>query len=101
METLFPDDIIENDTENQRNISKRIEENYEESDDILFNETEVTEAVKAQDYQKSPGLDGFTADIVIRLHSIDQNLLNAIYNKCLTFGLFPDIWKISVVKETE
>jgi hypothetical protein len=50
-----------------------------------------------QNPKKSPGEDGFTADIQ-NLHSIDASFLHKLYNKCLELCAFPEKWKINVIK---
>jgi hypothetical protein len=98
METLLPDDKQETDSDFHKFIRNKVITDYESNNDIEFTDTEVSDVINAQNYRKSPGLDGFTADIVFRLHSIDTDFLTTIYNKCLNFGLFPGLWKVSIVK---
>ncbi len=71
---------------------------YNSADDPLFTEAEVTEIVNTQNNAKSPGEDGFNAQIIKNLHKTEPLFLTKLYNKCLTLGVFPDIWKSSVGK---
>jgi hypothetical protein len=98
LNSLFPTDSTLNDKEIHTQIRARAETEYTQQSDLLFSQTEVTSIIESQDKSKSPGLDGFTADIIKKFNSINQEFLTEVYNKCLKFGLFPDIWKIIVVK---
>jgi hypothetical protein len=75
METLLPDDKQETDSDFHKFIRNKVNTDYESNNDIEFTDTEVSDVINAQNYRKSPGLDGFTADIVFRLHSIDTDFL--------------------------
>ncbi len=98
MKTLFPDDNIDNDSQIHKNIRSNAQKAYEKTDDLLFSENEITFVINGENSKKAPGIDGITADIVQRLHSIDNQFLTMVYNKCLTCGLFPKIWKNVVSK---
>jgi hypothetical protein len=57
-------------------------------------ETEVsTTIINSQKESKSPGEDGFTADIIKKLHSIKKTFLPKLYNKCLQISVFPKKWE--------
>jgi hypothetical protein len=98
MDTLFPNDSPLDDTDYHKELRNRLGENYEEINDLLFTISEVSLVVNDQNETKAPGIDGFTADIIKRINSINREFLPQIYNKCLTFGTFPKIWKISCIK---
>jgi hypothetical protein len=56
-------------------------------------ETEVsTTIINSQKESKSPE-DGFTADIIKKLHSIKKIFLPKLYNKCLQISVFPKKWE--------
>ena len=59
--TLFPEDKPEDDNSFQREMRISLQSVYNESDDHLFSELEVSEMIEDQNPAKSPGLDGFTA----------------------------------------
>jgi hypothetical protein len=98
LDTLFPDDNIQTDTDFHKMLRQKQNDNYNEPNDIFFTEIEATEVINTQNKSKAPGIDGFTADIIKNLHSIDNTFMTDIYNKFLSIGLFPNIWKISCVK---
>jgi hypothetical protein len=98
LETLFPDDNTENDTEFHKQLRQNLYQEYNQENDLTFSETEVTEIINSQNDNKAPGLDGFTANIIKKFHSLDNQFLTRVYNKCLLIGTFPEKWKISVVK---
>jgi hypothetical protein len=81
-----------------KQIRQKIQTIYNAADDPLFTEAEVTEIVNTQNNAKSPGEDGFNAQIIQNLHITEPLFLTKLYNKCLTLGVFPDKWKTCVVK---
>jgi hypothetical protein len=97
LDTLFPYDNIQSDTDFHKILRQQIGD-YCEPNDLFFSKIEVTEVINTQNKSKAPGIDGFTADIIKNLHSIDNTFMTNIYNKSLSIGLFPNIWKISCVK---
>lgn len=98
LDSLFPIDDMCSDSEYHVNI--RLQSNIinNNSNDICFSVEEVTQVISAQNPKKAPGEDGFTAEIIKRLHSINRNFLTNLYNKCLELSIFPNIWKTSIVK---
>jgi ribonuclease HI len=68
------------------------------NNDHLFTEPEVTQIVSQQNNAKSPGEDGFNAAIVKEVHKSNPQFLTKLYNKSLILGVFPNVWKTSVVK---
>jgi hypothetical protein len=99
MDSLFPGDRPETDDDTHiriRQQSKRLPN--DDNNDLEFSTEEVTNIVDSQNPKKTPGEDGFTADIIQRLHGKDPVFLTKLYNKCLKFSVFPKRWKSSVVK---
>ncbi len=54
--------------------------------------------VNSQNPKKAPGEDGITANIIIRIHVINESFLTRLYNKCLDLSYFPKLWRKSVIK---
>lgn len=54
---------------------------------------EVEVALKRSNPRRSPGLDGFMADIVFQTFVAIPEVVTALFNKCLTEGDFPTAWK--------
>jgi hypothetical protein len=52
---------------------------------------EVSNIVSMQNDAKAPGEDALGADTIKNFHSSDLTLLTNLYNKCLKFGIFPEI----------
>jgi hypothetical protein len=98
LKNLFPEDRPESDLQVHKDIRSEVEKDYTQIDDLPFNEQEVTQVVLSQNPKKSPGEDGFNADIVKNLHLTCVSFLPKLYNKCLDIAIFPDCWKSSVVK---
>jgi hypothetical protein len=99
MENLFPNNSANDDNDIQKNIRIDLETDYNNNEiDCNFTEHEITYCVNIQNNKKSPGEDGFTADIIKRWHSMDSSFLTTLYNKCLEFMIFPNKWKQSIIK---
>jgi hypothetical protein len=98
--TFFPKDESIPDQDCHRSMrNKLLQLNTSNSDnDLKFTEREVTDIINKQNYRKSPGYDGLTADIIQCIHNTDRELLTLLYNKCLQLSAFPSIWKQSIVK---
>ena len=54
--------------------------------------------VWGQNYQKAPGIDALSTNVIKHITQGNPDLLFNLYNKCLSIGVFPDIWKIVAVK---
>jgi len=95
----FPDDDPSTDTPSQhsdRNRSKTALPNS--TDDPHFTATELSSVISSFDPKKAPGLDGFNASIIGRVHSVIPSLLLSLFNLCLSMGHFPKEWKAAAVK---
>jgi ribonuclease HI len=97
LHTLCPDNESNSEELVSMNEAMTVD-NYLCPDDIPFIEEEVTEIIDKQNANKAPGIDGLSADIIQKFHYIDKSVLLKLYNKCLFFGVFPEIWKHSVIK---
>ncbi len=97
-EKLFPMDDISN--EQQIHKQMRVEALLDSTgrNDEPFTINEVNNVVKGQNPKKAPGVDGLTADIISKVHSIDNTFLLQVYNKCLELSYFPYIWRKSIIK---
>jgi ribonuclease HI len=98
LETFFPNDDTSQDTEKHKEIRDSSLIDSIGGNDIPFSESEVTVAVSEQNPSKSPGADGISADIIQRIHKIENKFLTQVYNKCLLIETFPKLWKSSIVR---
>jgi ribonuclease HI len=98
IDSLFPIDRPEEDDDFHKEIRAKSLTDFSQTDDMPLTLQEVTNVVNAQNEKKAPGEDGFSADIVKRVHSISSSFLLKIYNKCLAIGHFPNCWKSCVIK---
>ncbi|CAK1595281.1 unnamed protein product [Parnassius mnemosyne] len=64
----------------------------------LFTKLEIREIFKNMSPKKAPGEDGLTSDICQAAFESNPEILQSIYNKCLTLGYFPEIWKTATIK---
>lgn len=98
IENLFPKDNTNNDNIYDKNLRKFCQKTDNKSDDIQFTVQEITDVINKQNPRKAPGADGITSDIIQQINRIDDKLFTKIYNKCLKFQTFPELWKHSIVK---
>lgn len=65
----------------------------QEAKEIAINTDELVTATKTLKKNTAPGPDGITNDVLKCFAKRQPDLLLKIYNKCLTEGHFPIIWK--------
>lgn len=102
-ETFYPDDSVSTDKPCHTQIRELTEGRKVEEieglseDDPPFTETELESVLQAQNPKKSPGADGFTADICIMAIRSEKEVFMALANKCLSLTHFPSQWKTAHV----
>jgi hypothetical protein len=69
---LFQDDEYLKENSFHREVRARVHSGINTPNDYKFTETEVTEIVNQQNNSKSPGEDGFNADIIKNSHRTDN-----------------------------
>lgn len=98
METLFPNDTPEVDTNWHKWMRLYVKTAPNTDNDIYFTTEEVRHVEDCQNKSKAPGGDGITADIVQQINNIRPTFLTTIFNKCLKLSHFLKQWKHSIVK---
>lgn len=90
---FVPDDKNNDDTEYHKNI--RTENNIPSStqNDREFTYREILDIIKRMDPRKTPGEDGITSDILLKVIESFPKYIVEIYNSCLRSGTFPKQWK--------
>ncbi|KAL0858961.1 hypothetical protein ABMA27_010821 [Loxostege sticticalis] len=100
-ETFYPKDLEETDSDHHRRIreaAKMVNEHkHDEQHDPPFTMTELRTAMGSFNPKKAPGADGFTSEICSRAVNQDLDAFLALFNKCLSIGYFPNIWKEATV----
>ncbi|CAK1546868.1 unnamed protein product [Leptosia nina] len=100
VQTFFPDDVKEDDSEVHRDIrakAETINERAEDTNDPPFTEGELKLVLESFNPKKAPGLDGLTFDICRAAIFVAPHIFLALINKCLEIGFFPTIWKEATV----
>jgi hypothetical protein len=64
-------------------------------DDRLFTTEDIRNIIEGMDGKKAPGEDGITGEIFKHAFNIFPKGITAIYNGCLTQGVFATRWKIA------
>lgn len=93
METHFPEDKLQDDTEEQRKtrIDNLREPNTEDAPP--FTEEEIKSAIKKFENGKAPGPDEIEVEVLKMAFKTIPGRFKKVYNSCLEFGIFPTIWK--------
>lgn len=92
-----PDDDPLTDNQHQREIRELMNEEINTEDDREFTQEEIIRVLKKFDPKKAPGEDGLTSEILFRAFRHFPKFTTEMYNECLSKGLFPRIWKTSVI----
>jgi hypothetical protein len=77
LDYLFEEDNTEENTY-QRTIRKAVEEPINTNDDVKFSREEVKQVIESFDNEKTPGIDGITAGIYLRIFNIFPRLVTTI-----------------------
>jgi len=97
LEHFAPDDREDSDNELHREIWKEIQKPLDTADDKAFTKEEIIAVLKKFSPKKSPGLDGLTIDILIRVFQVFPLFYTQIFNACLKEGCFPKKCNHSVI----
>lgn len=65
-----------------------------EEEFLPFSEEELTQAAKTLKNKKAAGPDGIPVEALKVIVKARPQLLLSLYNKCLSEGVFPEIWKV-------
>lgn len=93
----FPQDSTCDDSPEHTEMRQRAKELYFSFNDKNFTEPELKKVVLTMDVNRSPGLDGFPVAALRELLDVCIEDWLFILNKCLKEGVFPKIWKKSLV----
>lgn len=105
-ETFFPRDELSTDTPNQKVIRGLSESVIVEARQnpsypkelVPFTLEEIEAVYKKMNPKKTPGEDGLTSDICYQSFRAAPHMQLEMFNKCLSIGYFPKIWKRARIK---
>ena len=66
--------------------------------DLPITESEISSAIFKLKSSKSPGLDHISNGMIKHGHFTLLPSIHKLFNKCLTYGLYPDTWKIGYIR---
>ena len=96
MNSFFPQD--NEDTIKQMQVWAECKTDLTTGDDVEFTEREIATIIGNQNDKKAPGFDSISANIIKHVFHVFPSLFVQLYNKCLKLGVFPNLWKIGVIK---
>lgn len=97
LETQFPQHQPEPQTAVHEEIIQSIQTQPNTPDDIPFTQHEIKHIIQHIPSRITPGLDNMSASLMKSLYSLFPNFFHSIFNACLTFSYYPDLWKESKV----
>lgn len=96
IDTFFPEDSPDNADQSLIRQDSLIAPDTQ--NEVPFSKEEVDHIIGKLNDKKAPGWDSISANIIKAVHECNPNLFRDAFNKCLELGVFPQSWKISVVK---
>lgn len=93
----FPEDKTETYSEQQKTTLSLLNEGNNTEDDVPFTETELSLILTQLAPRISPGTDQLTTNVVKAIVNNHKILVLNIFNACLRFSFYPDVWKTSRV----
>lgn len=96
--TLFPLDDEGQDNDTHRHMRLQASLPSIGPDVPYFTEDEIDTVIKTMAKKKAPGVDGVTAEMVLKVWPEIRLDYLAIANRALDRGSFPDAWKVGLLK---
>lgn len=94
LNTLFQEDNEELDSPFHSALRLEASHPPKSAPDLFFTSKEIENIVKSLPERTTPGLDGFRTSDVKYIWSSHPSFLVALFNSCLKWGYFPQIWRI-------
>lgn len=97
LDHFVPEDKETEDTEYHNIVRKRNSSYITAQNDKEFTQRELKDILERMDPRKTPGEDGITSKILLKVFENFPKYMTAIYNSCLTRGTFPKQWKRATI----
>jgi len=101
MEHFVPNDSKADDSDYHKQIRQTVNTHINTPDDKEFTNLEISSILEEMDPKKAPGEDGITSAILLRVFNLLPKFVTAVYNSCLTKGIFPEQWKSALIMPIE
>ncbi|KAF2893642.1 hypothetical protein ILUMI_12532 [Ignelater luminosus] len=85
------------DDNTHKEIRNKLKKDIQTEDDKEFTRNEIEDIIKNMDSKKAPGEDGIDSSIYLQLFYKFPHFTTTIYNECLKRGVFPEIWKRTII----
>jgi hypothetical protein len=93
IEHFTPEDKEDDDTDHHKLARALARESVDTADDKYFTVEETRRVITSMDNKKALGIDGITGEVYKSVFEILPKYLTAMYNGCLSRGIFPNRWK--------
>jgi hypothetical protein len=93
LDYFTPEDNERDDSDYHKQVRTQAQQPTTTTDDREFTIEEIRHAVGSMDNKNAPGEDGSTGDIYNNASKIFLKSITAMYNGCLSDGVFPMRWK--------
>jgi len=97
MDSFIPTDSDSGDTEAQKELRESCSTPPNTEDDCLFTPAEIKAAIIRFKPNKSPGEDGISSEILMKVFQMFPQFFTSVYNACLKNSYFPNEWKKAIV----
>ena len=95
LDRFLPDDVPEQDSDDQHSIRESLRDcgAPDTPQEPEFETHEVEEVIAKLNEKKCPGLDGIDGAIIKNIQKNLPKFWMTVFNKCLSLGCFPKVWK--------
>jgi len=90
MEHFVPNNSEADDSDYHKQIRQTDDTCINTLDDKEFTHQEISNILEEMDPKKASGEDGITSAILLRVFNLLPKFMTAVYNACLTKGIFPE-----------
>ena len=102
LEHFVPEDKLTDDNDQHTQTRLQTQAPVDTADDKEFTIGEIGNVIGSMGIKKAPGEDGITGEIYKSTFQIFPRYITALYNRCLSRGVFPARWKrtklIAIIK---
>lgn len=93
LQTHIPDDIVEDDTPEQREVRNGARCVLDTPDAPVFTKADLAKAFRTLKNGKAPGPDFVEVEVLKQAFATIPDQLVRLFNGCLQWGVFPSAWK--------
>ena len=93
LDYFTPTHNLHDDNDYRKQVRAQAQKPVCTAEDRAFTIKEIRNAIQSMDNKKAPGEDGITSNIYKQTFQTFPKFITAMYNGCLSYGVFPKRWK--------